>query len=181
MKFHTPFAFLVVAAATCALMAPAAARPGNGNGHGNSGGNGGAVAKGRPGAARLALTATDAAPDAVGKIDVKRFPKVGRREQREWLRVKASGLDAAATYTVWMDDPATVETDLAEVPDSTLGVETKDSGDVWTLRFDTKKNALPFSQALVDLAGDVIEIRNADGTAVLTGVVPEIAAKKKGK
>lgn len=183
---------LAAAGLTAALALPAAAKPGNGGGPPDP--KPGPVAKGRPGQAKSQLTSTGVDADAKGTVDVKRFPAVGKRAVREWLRVKAGNLDPAKTYEVWLgaaDDPATVGVDdpILPVAVGTLVHDANDPADTgddsWGVRFDTHKGGLlPHSVALSRLEGQTIEVRDSDGDdltedpAVLTGTVPTIGPKK---
>jgi hypothetical protein len=148
-------------ALSIALVALAEAKPNQGKGN----------AKGRPerGSARLDIAGVD--DNARGKIDAKHFPAVGKREERSWLRVKVGHLETDATYTLWMDDPTTTDdAALVEVAGVTLVPGHKGAT---KLKLDTKKgDALPFGATLADLGGMLLEVRDEDGNAVLTGSVP---------
>lgn len=152
-------------AASLGLAGTAAAKPGNG--HGGSGG------KGRPGAARVDLTNTGVDADATCRVDVKHFPAVGKRAERSWLRFKVKNADAAAAYSLWMDDPATVgDATLVEVTGLTI---TSDDEGKANYRVDTKHGGvLPFGSTLAGLAGLPLEIRNGAGAAVFTGSLPAV-------
>lgn len=152
-------------AASLGLAGTAAAKPGNGNGGGGG--------KGRPGAARADLTNTGVDADASCRVDVKHFPAVGRRAERSWLRFKVRNVDANASHSLWMDDPATVgDATLVEV--AGLAITSNDDGRA-NLRIDTKHGGvLPFGSTLAGLAGLPLEIRNGAGAAVFTGSLPAI-------
>lgn len=159
---------LVLAAALAAslgLAGTASAKPGNGHG--------GGAGKGRPGAARVDLTNTGLDADAACRVDVKHFPAVGRRAERSWLRFKVRHVDAAASYSLWMDDPATVgDATLVEVTGVTITAN--DDGNA-NHRIDTKKGGvLPFGATLATLAGLPLEIRDGAGAAVFTGSLPAV-------
>ena len=128
--------------------------------------------KGRPGRARSDLTNTGADEDASGRVDVRHFPGVGRRTERSWLRFKLRHLDADATYTLWMDDPTTVED--TSLVDTGVTLTMNDLGGD-NHRIDTKHGGtLPFGGTLATLAGMTFEVRNGEGTAVLSGAVPAV-------
>jgi hypothetical protein len=157
---------LVLAAALAAslgLAGTAAATPGNGHGGG----------KGRPGAARADLTNTGVDADALCRVDVKHFPAVGHRAERSWLRFKVRNMDANASFSLWMDDPATVgDATLVQVTDVTI--TSNDDGGA-NLRIDTKHGGvLPFGSTLAGLAGLPLEVRNGAGAAVFTGSLPAV-------
>jgi hypothetical protein len=128
---------------------------------------------GQPARSRSDLAATEADADAACRVDVKHFGDRGRREERSWLRFKLRSLEPNADYTIWIDDPSTPEDPtLVQVPDVT--VTTADEGDR-NHRFDTKHGgSLPFGATLADLGGMAVEVRNADGVAVLTGSLPAV-------
>jgi hypothetical protein len=196
--------FLLAAAGLVAALAlPAAAKPGNGHG-GPPDPKPTPVAKGRPGQAKLPMANPVEGDLAKGVVDVKRFPAVGKREQREWLRFKVQHLTPGATYELWMDNPLTgVDVtpddgvDDAFVLESVATFVPNDDG-TFVLRYDTHKGGLlpfgtPTPTTLADFAGDAFEIRtlvdttpdvldDPDNTvlqAVLTGTVPTIPEKKK--
>ena len=128
--------------------------------------------KGRPGRASAQLVNTAVDDDASGRVDVKHFPAVGRRQERSWLRFKLRHLADDATYTLWMDDPSTAED--TSLVDTGITLTTNDRGGD-NHRIDTKHGGtLPFGGTLATLAGMNFEIRNGDGDAVLTGSVPAV-------
>ena len=163
------FAKTLVVAAAVSLSAIAMATPSpHSGGHGQGGG------KGRPLSAVSDLAVPEAAADADahGKVGVRFFPAVGKRAERSWFRVKAAGLDGVNTeYTVWMDDPATVDVlDLVQV-----GAMTADEEGHAHLKLDTKRgDAMPFGATLTALAGLAVEVHDASGVVVLTGAVPAV-------
>jgi hypothetical protein len=141
-------ALLVSAAASAVLAAPA----------------------GKPSSAKGPLAIPVAGPDADarGTIDWKFFPANGDRAERSWLRLRLGRLDGTA-YTVWIDDPATPETDLV---DATWALTAHGRGNL-NDRLDTKAaETLPFGATLATLAGQAIEIRDVNGVAVLAGSIP---------
>ena len=135
-----------------------------------------AAGKGRPTHAKSQLSIPDGGPDANarGVVDWKHFPAVGARVERSWLRLRLGRLDGT-DYTVWMDDPATVDVvDLVEV-----GTLTANGRGHVNSRTDTKHgDALPFGATLATLQGLAFEVRDADGAAVLVGSVPTPPAPK---
>lgn len=135
-----------------------------------------AAAAGRPKAAKVWLTVPEAGPDADARclVDTKYFPEVGRRAERSWLRFRARRLDGT-DYTIWMDDPATVDVvDLVQVASFTANGR----GAV-NYRIDTKLGGtMPFGSTLAVLQGLAMEIRDVNGVAVLVGAVPTPPAPK---
>jgi hypothetical protein len=128
--------------------------------------------KGRPARARIDLVNTGVDEDASGRVDLKHFPAVGRREERSWLRFKLRHLGDTATYSLWMDDPSTAE-DPALV-DTGITLTTNDLGGD-NHRIDTKHGGtLPLGGTLATLAGMNFELRNGDGDAVLSGQLPAV-------
>jgi hypothetical protein len=164
---------LTTALAVAAFGASASAGPGRG--HGGGGGH----ARGKPTKGRSALVVPEGAADADAKcvVDAKFFPAVGRRAERSWLRFKMRKLDADATFTVWIDDPADDETNgnaLVQLV-TTDALVAGGRGGV-NLMLDTKHEAtLPFGAALADLAGRAVEVRDSAGTTtVLAGTLPTL-------
>jgi hypothetical protein len=155
--------------AAFAVAASAHARPDNGHG----GGGGGGAAKGRPVRKVVNLVNPGVDADAKGKLDVKYFPPVGKRAERSWLRVHVRKVEAGATYTLWMDDPATAEDfTLVQVADVTLVADDEGAAN---LRLDTKKGStLPHGATLATLGGMALEIRDVGRVAVLTGTMPAV-------
>ena len=137
--------------------------------------------KGKPTAAKAALaipTVPVAGPDtdAKGAVDWKHFPAVGKRAERSWLRLRLGRLDGT-DYTLWMDDPSTVETDLVQVTALTATADDAD-GNHLNFRLDTKQgDPMPFGATLDALVGKALEIRDAGGLAVLGGTVPAVPVK----
>jgi len=147
------------ALAVLALVASSAVAKGPGSGR----------AKGKPQRATSDLASVDPAVDldARGRIDIKHFPAVGKRAERSWMRVKLGRLDGT-DYTLWMDDPATPETDLVQVTAFTAN----DDGAA-RVRFDTKHaETLPHGATLAALGGMALEVRDSGGMTVMTGSVP---------
>ena len=136
--------------------------------------------KGRPTAAKAALTIPVGGldVDAKGAVDWKHFPAVGKRAERSWLRLRLGRLDGT-DYTLWMDDPSTVETDLVQVTALTAAAGERD-GNHLNFRLDTKRgDAMPFGATLDALVGKALEIRDAGGLAVLGGTVPAVPVKPR--
>ncbi len=160
---HSKLVLVAAIAASFALAHTATAKPGNGGGGG----------KGRPGAARVDLTNTGVDADASCRVDVKHFPTVGRRAERSWLRFKVRNADANSSFSLWMDDPATVgDATLVEV--AGLTISSNDDGKA-NHRVDTKHGGvLPFGSTLAGLAGLPLEVRNGAGAAVFTGSLPAV-------
>lgn len=128
--------------------------------------------KGRPERASADLTNTGADISASGRIDVRHFPAVGKRDERSWIRFRLRRLDAEATYTLWMDDPST-DADPALVDTGITLTTNSRGGD--NQRIDTKHGGtLPFGGTLATLAGMNFELRNGDGVAVLSGALPAV-------
>lgn len=152
---------MLCAAVLSLCVVPAAAAKPAGHGHG--------AAKGRPQRAVAALAIPDGGVDANarGRLDVKHFPAVGKRAERSWFRLKLNRLDGT-DYTLWMDDPATPETDLVEV----AGLTANDDGHAHFGADTKREEALPFGAALADLGGMALEVRDGTGNVVLTGTVP---------
>lgn len=129
------------------------------------------VSRGRPTRvdADMVLVSPGPDADARGGVAVKFFPANARRAERSWLRMRMGKLDGT-DYSLWMDDPATPETDLVQV----TTFVTHGRGNA-RLRFDTKhEETLPHGGTLETLKGMAFEIRDVTGAAVLNGTVPAV-------
>ena len=109
----------------------------------------------------------DAADDATerGKIKIKNDRKGGL----QLFSVKIQDV-AAGTYGVWLVDTAEVPAEDVELGSITVDAE-EDGG---KLKFNTKRG----DEVAVDPVGWMVEVRNADGAVVLSGLVPDPDAPK---
>jgi N-acetylneuraminic acid mutarotase len=128
-------------------------------------------------------------PDARGEIRVKHFPGTARREQREWLRVRARGLAKRAPYSIHVDDPSHPGGEVEFV----VNVITRRNGRL-DFRMHSKwedmpgllygdgnpKMGLPHGAGLVELAGRAFELRDPLLALVLRGTVPDLRASPPG-
>lgn len=116
--------------------------------------------------------ATDT-PDARGRLTVKDYAAVGNRPARSWVRLQCWKLERGVDVTMFVDDPTVEGEDYQPWGDT---ITPRGNGNVNT-RLDTKGGAtLPFGKTADELAGALFQLRDSEGTVVLTGVFPTLPA-----
>jgi hypothetical protein len=111
-----------------------------------------------------------AAGAPLGRIAVTRWPASGRRAERVRIVLRLSRLDVGATYSLWGDDPVDELIRLEMFAPYRVTAARRNL----TLKYDTRKGPLPFDATFDDLAGRVLQVRDASGTVVVGGGFPSL-------
>jgi len=107
-------------------------------------------------------------PTSVGRLDEEVHPATPGRAEFSRLTIEVRGLAASTPYLLLADDPATPDTAT-----SLFATVTTDAKGRARVTIDTNKGgALPFGASLADLAGHVVEVRDANDVLVLAGTFP---------